>query len=74
MDNGYRNLRGSNNLDSFLFWKCHTCKVEFAIQLSEGGICDNCIEPTCNSHLSTHKIGEKTLYICSKCVSKSTAM
>ena len=74
MDIGYKNLRGSNNLGSFLLWKCHTCKVEFAIELAEGGICDNCIEPNCNSHLSTHKIEEKTLYICSKCVSKSTAM
>jgi len=74
MDNGYRNLRSSNNLGSFLLWKCHTCKVEFAIQFSEGGICDNCIKPTCNSHLSSHKIGEKTLYICSKCVSKSTTI
>jgi DNA-directed RNA polymerase subunit RPC12/RpoP len=74
MDNEYRNLKGSNNLGSFLLLKCHTCEVEFAIQLREGGICDNCTEPTCNSHLSRHKIADKTLYICSKCVSKSTAM
>jgi len=73
MDTGYKNLRGGNNLGSFL-WRCHTCRVEFAIELAEGSICDNCIEPTCNSHLSTHKIKEKTLYICSKCVSESTAM
>jgi DNA-directed RNA polymerase subunit RPC12/RpoP len=74
MDNGYMNLMDSNIIDSFFLWKCHTCKVEFAIQLGEGAFCDNCIEPTCNSHLSAHKIEEKTKYICSKCVSKSTAM
>jgi hypothetical protein len=74
MDNGYKNWSVSNNLGSFLFWKCHICIVEFAIELGEGGTCDNCKEPTCNSHLSTHKVEEKTFYICSKCVSKSTAM
>jgi DNA-directed RNA polymerase subunit RPC12/RpoP len=74
MDHGYMNSKGMKNLGSFPLWKCHTCKAEFTIELGEGAICDNCKEPTCNSHLSTHKIEEKTLYICSSCVSKSTAM
>jgi uncharacterized UBP type Zn finger protein len=68
------NMMLANKPGSFFLWKCHTCNVEFASQLGEGGFCDNCIEPTCNSHLSTHKIEEKTKYICSKCVSKSTVI
>lgn len=74
MVNEYRNFEGSNNLNSFLLGKCHICKVEFAIELAQGGICDNCTEPTCNIHLSNHKVEVRTIYICSKCVTKSTAM
>ena len=74
MDIGYKNLRGSNKPGSILSRKCHICKAEFSIELAEGGVCNNCLEPACNIHLSTHKIKEKFLYICSKCESKSTAI
>jgi hypothetical protein len=32
------------------------------------------MEPACNTHLSTHKIRETKLYICSRCESQSTAV
>jgi rRNA maturation endonuclease Nob1 len=51
--------------------KCHVCNKEFAIMQGEGKMCANCGEPTCNTHLSAHKVIEKTLYICAKCIAKS---
>jgi len=55
-------------------WECHICNVKFAIELGEGVFCDNCNKPTCNTHLSAHKVKDKTLYICTKCLIKSTDM
>lgn len=54
--------------------KCHICQIDFDIELDKGGNCGNCNEPTCNRHLSTYKVNEKNLYICSKCLKKSTNM
>jgi len=53
-------------------WHCHICKIEFAIELGKGGICDNCNKPTCNRHFaSTHEVEGKKVFICSECFAKS---
>ena len=61
-------------MKEILRWKCHICKIEFAVESGEGRACANCNEPTCNIHLSAHKIMDKTVYICSKCLTESTNM
>jgi DNA-directed RNA polymerase subunit RPC12/RpoP len=61
-------------MKGILRWKCHICKVKFVIESGEGNVCANCYDPTCNRHLSAHKVKEKTLYICSNCLTKSTNM
>ena len=61
-------------MEEFPPMTCHVCKMEFTIESGEGSICSNCNEPTCNRHLSAHNVKDKTLYICSKCLIKSTNM
>ena len=48
--------------------------MEFAVRAGEGNVCANCYEPACNRHLSAHKVKEKILYICTKCLTKSPDM
>ncbi len=47
--------------------KCHICKDDFALELDKGGMCDNCMEPTCHKHLKVKKDGPASQYMCEKC-------
>jgi hypothetical protein len=56
----------------FVPWICHICTVQFDIPL--GGICSQCKQPTCVSHL--HPAGDKRKivnkrhqrFLCTTCV------